>query len=122
MSNMETVGALKTGAPVTPQKLVELRAKGMHQVRFAFIVRLLRLNIQTITLSIYWEDGREFMQIPTVTNVQRKLVYASEPRISGYFDDMSLVCYSYDAEAKARVEAEIDRMVKFIGEYPRKTS
>lgn len=119
---METITALKQGAPLAPQKLVELRSKGMHTVRFEFIVRLLRLNTQIITLSIYWEDGREFMQIPTVQNVQRKLVYASEPRVSGHFDDMSLLCYPLDADAKAKVDAELDRMVAAIGEYGRRVS
>lgn len=119
---MESITALKQGAPLAPQKLVELRSKGMHTVRFEFIVRLLRLNTQIITLSIYWEDGREFMQIPTVQNVQRKLVYASEPRVSGFFDDMSLLCYPLDVDAKAKVDAELDRMVAAIGDYGRRVS
>ncbi len=120
MSDMETITALKQGAPLPPQKLIELRSKGMHTVRFEFIVRLLRLNTQIITLSIYWEDGREFMQIPAVQNVERKLVYASEPRVHGLFDDMSLLCYPHDAVAKAKVDAELDRMVEVIGEYGRR--
>ena len=112
---METITALKQGTPLPPQKLIELRSKGMHTVRFEFIVRLLRLNTQIITLSIYWEDGREFMQIPTVQNARRKLVYASAPRVSGQFDDLALLCYAYDAEAKAKIDAELDRMVAEIG-------
>ena len=122
MSDMETIATLKQGTPLAPQKLVEMRSKGMHTVRFEFIVRLLRLNTQIITLSIYWEDGREFMQIPTAQNVQRKLVYASEPRVSGFFDDISLLCYPLDADAKAKVDAELDRMVAAIGEYGRRVS
>ena len=119
---METIAALKQGAPLPPQKLIELRSKGMHTVRFEFIVRLLRLNTQIITLSIYWEDGREFMQIPAVQNVERKLVYASEPRVHGLFDDMALLCYPHDAAAKAKVDAELDRMVEVIGEYGRRVT
>ena len=122
MSDMETITALKQGAPLASQKLVELRSKGMHTVRFEFIVRLLRLNTQIITLSIYWEDGREFVQIPAVQNVQRKLVYASEPRVSGFFDDISLLCYPLDPDAKAKVDAELDRMVAAIADYGRRTS
>lgn len=114
---METIAALKQGAPLPAQKLVELRSKGMHTVRFEFIVRLLRLNTQIITLSIYWEDGREFMQIPSVQNIPRKLVYASEPRVSGHFDDMDLLCYPLDPSAKQKVDAELDRMVTLIGNY-----
>lgn len=112
---METITALKTGAPLPPQKLIELRSKGMHTVRFEFIVRLLRLDTQIITLSIYWEDGREFMQIPVVQNTQRKLVYASVPRVNGHFDDLALLCYPYDADSKLAVDAELDRMVSMIG-------
>lgn len=119
---MESITALKQGAPLPPQKLIELRSKGMHTVRFEFIVRLLRLNTQIITLSIYWEDGREFMQIPSVQNARRKLVYASQPRVSGMFDDMALICYSHDPEYKASVDAELDRMVAVIGDYGCKAS
>jgi len=119
---MESIAALKQGDPLAPQKLIELRSKGMHTVRFEFIVRLLRLNTQIITLSIYWEDGRDFMQIPTVQNAQRKLVYASAPRVSGLFDDMSLLCYAYDPDAKEKVDVELDRMVAAIGSHARKTS
>lgn len=113
---MENIAALKSGAPLPPEKLVELRSKGMHTVRFEFIVRLLRLDTQIITLSIYWEDGREFMQLPSVQNVQRKLVYASVPRVHGQFDDLSLLCYPHDQESKIKVEAELDRMVQMIGQ------
>ncbi len=113
---METITALKSGAPLPPQILIELRSKGMHTLRFEFIVRLLRLDTQIITLSIYWEDGREFMQVPVVQNTQRKLVYASVPRISGYFDDLALLCYPYDPDTKMIVEAELDRMVSMIGQ------
>ncbi len=119
VSDMETITALKAGAPLPSQKLIELRSKGMHTVRFEFIVRLLRLDTQIITLSIYWEDGREFMQIPAVQNAQRKLVYASVPRVSGQFDDLALLCYPYDSDSKAMVEAELDRMVSTIGQTTR---
>lgn len=119
LSDMETIAALKQGSPLPPHKLVELRSKGMHTVRFEFIVRLLRLNTQIITLSIYWEDGREFMQIPTVQSTPRKLVYASDPRVSGQFEDIDLLCYPLDPEAKRKIEVELDRMVSVIGNYPR---
>ena len=122
VNDMETITALQQGVPLPPQKLIELRSKGMHTVRFEFIVRLLRLNTQIITLSIYWEDGREFMQIPSVQNVERKLVYASEPRVHGLFDDMALLCYPHDAAAKAKIDAELDRMVEVIGEYGRRVT
>lgn len=122
VSDMETITALKQGEPLAPQKVIELRSKGMHTVRFEFIVRLLRLNTQIITLSIYWEDGREFMQIPSVQNVERKLVYASEPRVHGLFDDMDLLCYPHDPAAKSRVDAALDRMVERIGEFGRKAA
>jgi len=117
VEDMEAVAALKAGTPLPPQKLIELRSKGMHSVRFEFTVRLLRLNARIITLSIYWEGGREFMQMPAVQNAQRKLVYASEPRVSGLFDDMAVLCYPHDAESRPQVEAELDRMVRVIAEH-----
>jgi len=62
MHDMESIKALKQGGTLPPQKLMELRSAGMQAVRLEFITRLLRLNIQITTLSIYWEDGREFVQ------------------------------------------------------------
>lgn len=117
MSDIETITALKQRAALPPQKLIELRSSGMQKVRFEFITRLLGLNIQITTLSIYWEDGRNFMQIPTVENALRKLVCASAPRVTGTFDDMSLLCYPYDPEARAIVDAELDRMVAVIADF-----
>ena len=117
MEDTEAIAALKAGTPLPAQKLIELRSKGMHSVRFEFTVRLLRLNARIITLSIYWEDGREFMQVPVIQNAQRKLVYASEPRVSGLFDDMAVLCYPHDPESRLKVDAELDRMVAVIAEY-----
>lgn len=119
MRNIETIAALKQGIPLAPQTLMGLRSSGMHAIRFEFIVRLLTLDTQIITLSIYWENGRDFMQVPVVEHAQRKLVYASEPYVSGFFDDMTLLCYPHDAAAKAKVIAELDRMVAAIGEHSR---
>lgn len=105
-----------------PQKLIALRSAGMHTVRFEFIKRLLQINAQITTLSIYWEDGRNFFQIPIVQKAVRKLVFASTPRVSGKFDEMSLLCYACDAEAKAIVDAEVDRMIAVIRDYWLKSS
>lgn len=85
-------------------------------------MRLLRVNIQITTLSIYWEDGREFMQNPSVENAQRKLVCATVPRVSGKFDDMALLCYSHDPDVRAVVDAELDRMVAVIEGFWRQSS
>lgn len=112
----ETLIELKQSS-IAPQELIELRSKGMHIVRLEFIKRLLQSNIQITTLSIYWEDGRNFFQIPLVKNAARKLVFASTPRVSGKFDDMSLLCYAGDAEVKVIVDAEIDRMIAVIRDY-----
>jgi len=112
----ETMTGLKQSS-FAPQKLIEMRAKGMHMVRFEFIKRLLNINAQITTLSIYWEDGRNFFQIPIVQKAVRKLVFASTPRVSGKFNEMSLLCYASDADAKATVDAEIDRMIAVIRDY-----
>ncbi len=113
---LETLIELKQSS-IAPQELIELRSKGMHIVRLEFIKRLLQFNVQITTLSIYWEDGRNFFQIPSVENAVRKLVFASTPRVSGKFDDMSLLCYADDAEVKVIVDAEIDRMIAVIRDY-----
>ncbi len=117
MHDMESISALKQGGALPPQKLIELRSAGMQAVRQEFIKRLLQLNIPITTLSIYWEDGREFVQSPTVENALRKLVCATVPRVTGMLDDMSLLCYAHDPQAKASVDAEIDRMVAVVGDF-----
>jgi len=122
MHDAESITALKQGGVLPPNKLIELRSAGMQSVRLGFIMRLLRLNIQITTLSIYWEDGREFMQNPTVENAQRKLVCATVPRVSGKFDDMALLCYPHDPDVQAVVDAELDRMVAVIEGFWRQSS
>jgi hypothetical protein len=117
MHDRDSIATLKQGGVIPPQKLMELRSAGMQAVRLDFIMRLLRLNIQITTLSIYWEDGRDFAQSPTVENAQRKLVCATVPRVSGKFDDMALVSFAHDPEAKAIVDAELDRMVATIENF-----
>lgn len=97
--------------------MVTLRAKGMQAIRFEFITRLLGLNTQIIMLSIYWEDAQEFRSIPHVQPVMRKLVNASNPRVRGLFDDRWLLFYPEDADVRARVHAELDRMIAAIVEH-----
>ena len=104
MHDRDFIAALKQGGAIPPQKLMEPRSAGMQAVGLDFIMRLLRLNIQITTLSIYWEDGRAFVQSPTVEDAQRKLVCATVPRVSGKFDDMALVSFAHDPEAKAIVD------------------
>ena len=113
---MDIINSIKSGGAVATDKLIELRAKGMHAVRFEFIIRLLRLDTQILTLSIYWDSGRAFMKDPVVTDMRRKLVYAGDPRVSGSFSDLALLCYPYDADARAEVDAELNRMVAAIGD------
>lgn len=117
MHDRDSIAALKQGGAIPPQKLMELRSAGMQAVGLDFIMRLLRLNIQITTLSIYREDGRAFVQSPTVEDAQRKLVCATVPRVSGKFDDMALVSFALDPEAKAIVDAGLDRMVATIENF-----
>jgi hypothetical protein len=115
--DQEAIDALSRGSPLPQQKLIELRFKGMQTVRFEFIVRLMQLKIEIYTLSIYWEDGRNFSQRPTLQNGACKLVYASAVRVSGEFEDISLLRYSHDPGVKAELDAELDRMVAAIGNF-----
>jgi hypothetical protein len=114
---METVTVSEQSKPLSPPDLMERRFNGMQAIRLEFVSRLMRLDIQIITLSIYWEDGRNFMDVPVVQNVQRKLVCATLPRVSGKFDDMVLLGYTYDPDAKAKADAELDRMVELIRDF-----
>ena len=105
-----------SGERLSPEQVIAQRSKGMHSIRFEFITRLLSLNTQITTLSIYWEDGRAFRELPVIQPVQRRLVSASSPRVTGLFDDPWLLCYHNDAEVQNKVHAELDRMVAMIAE------
>ncbi|MGE0559235.1 MAG: hypothetical protein AB7E73_08185 [Burkholderiales bacterium] len=117
MDENNIVEAIHQGSPLPPETVIDWRATGMQKVRLELITRLLRLNIQIITLSIYWEDGRSIAQRPTLQKIPLKLVYATMPRVTGKFDDANLLCYTHDAESRAVVDAEIDRMVAVIADF-----
>jgi hypothetical protein len=110
-ARQEEISALKAGEPLPSHRVVQLRSMGMHTVRFEFVVRLLRSSIRVDTLSIYWEQGAEFMLRPQVEDVRRRLVIGRRKRVSGEFADLWLLCYPDDAEVKQLVEREIDLMV-----------
>jgi hypothetical protein len=84
----------------------------MHSIRFEFVVRLLRSSLRVDTLSIYWEQGTEFMLKREVESVPRRLVLGRRKHVSGEFADLWLLCYPDDEEIKRLVEQEIDRMVE----------
>lgn len=117
LDDQVAIDDLSRGSPLPPKKLMELRFKGMQAVRFEFIVRLMQLKIEIYTLSIYWEDGRNFMRLPTLQKGTCKLVYASAVRVSGEFEDISLLRYPHDPGVKAALDAELDRMVTVIGNF-----
>ena len=112
MSRQQEISALKGGERLPSHRVVQLRSMGMHSVRFEFVVRLLRSSLRVDTLSIYWEQGTEFMLKPDVESAQRRLVLGRRKNVSGEFDDLWLMCYPDDAEIRQLVEREIDRMVE----------
>ena len=61
MPSREEIEALRAGAPLPAHRIIPLRSKGMHSIRFEFVVRLLRTSLTVDTLSIYWERGHEFL-------------------------------------------------------------
>lgn len=87
---------------------------GMHSIRFEFVVRLLRSSLKVDTLSIYWEQGTDFMLKPNVESAMRRLVLGRRKHVSGEFADLWLLCYPDDEETRQRVEQEIDRMVEQV--------
>lgn len=105
---------MKAGEPLPSHRVVQLRSLGMHSIRFEFVVRLLRSSLKVDTLSIYWEQGTEFMLRPNVENVMRRLVLGRRKHVSGEFADLWLLCYPEDEETRKRVEQEIDRMVEQV--------
>lgn len=118
-SRQDDIRALKAGEPVPSHRVVQLRSMGMHSIRFEFVVRLLRSSLRVDTLSIYWEQGTEFMLRRDVENVPRRLVLGRRKHVSGQFADLWLLCYPDDEEVRQLVDREIDRMVELangIGE------
>lgn len=106
------IEALKQGQKLPSHRIVQLRSAGMHEIRFEFVVRLLRAGLKVDTLSIYWERGHEFMLRHEVEEVKRRLVLGRRNRVVGEFPDLWLVCYPADPEIKGAVEREIERMIE----------
>jgi len=113
-SRQQEISALKAGERLPSHRVVQLRSMGMHSIRFEFVVRLLRLSRRVDTLSIYWEQGTDFMLKPDVEKAQRRLVLGRRKHVSGEFEDLWLLCYPDDAEIRQLVEREIDRMVERV--------
>lgn len=112
----EEIDALKGGRPLPSHRVVQLRSMGMHSIRFEFVVRLLRSGLKVDTLTIYWENGTEFMLKRELEDARRKLVLGRRQRVSGVFSDLWLLCYPDDGEIKRLVEEELDRMVEKVRE------
>jgi hypothetical protein len=115
-SRKEELNALRDGQPVPAHRIVQLRAMGMHSIRFEFVVRLLRSGLKVDTLSIYWDHGTEFMLRRELEDARRRLVLGRRKRVAGNFPDLWLLCYPDDPEVKQSVEQELDRMVEAVRE------
>lgn len=115
-SRKEELSALRGGQPVPAHRIVQLRAMGMHAIRFEFVVRLLRSGLKVDTLSIYWDRGTEFMLKRELEDAPRRLVLGRRKRVSGTFADLWLLCYPDDPDIKQSVEQELDRMVEAVRE------
>ena len=113
-SRQEEIRSLKAGEPLPSHRVVQLRSMGMHSIRFEFVVRLLRSSLRVDTLSIYWEQGSDFMLKRNVESVHRRLVLGRRKHVSGEFADLWLLCYPDDEEIKRSVEREINRMVEEV--------
>jgi len=112
----EEIKTLKAGGALPAHRVVQLRSMGMHSIRFEFVVRLLRSGLKVDTLSIYWEQGAEFMLKRDVENVPRRLVLGRRQRVTGDFRDVWLLCYPDDTEARQSVEGVLERMVQSVAE------
>ena len=111
MPSREEIEALRAGKPLPAHRIIPLRSKGMHSIRFEFVVRLLRTSLTVDTLSIYWERGHEFLLKQVVENEKRRLVLGRVNAVYGEFPDLWLLCYPEDDEIKRLVEQEIERMI-----------
>ena len=112
----EEIKLLKSGGGLPAHRVVQLRSMGMHSIRFEFVVRLLRSGLKVDTLSIYWEQGTEFMLKREVEDTPRRLVLGRRKRVSGDFRDLWLLCYPDDEESRVAVEGVLDGMVQTVAE------
>ena len=116
-SRQDEIKALRAGDSIPSHRIVQLRSMGMHSIRFEFVVRLLRSGLKVDTLSIYWDNGTEFMLKREVEKkMRRRLVLGRRKRVHGDFPDEWLLGYPEDEEIKQSVEREIDRMVEKVRE------
>src|SRR6185436_19612435 len=111
MPSREEIEALRAGTPLPAHRIIPLRSKGMHSIRFEFVVRLLLTSLTVDTLSIYWERGYEFLLKQVVEDEKRRLVLGRVNAVYGEFPDLWLLCYPEDDEIKRLVEQEIERMI-----------
>jgi hypothetical protein len=114
MASRDEIQALRAGAPLPAHRIIPLRSKGMHSIRFEFVVRLLRTSLTVDTLSIYWERGHEFLLKQTVEDAKRRLILGRMNSVYGEFPDLWLLCYPDDEEIKQLVEQEIERMIEQV--------
>src|SRR4029078_8889633 len=107
-TRVEEIRALKAEELLPAHRVVQLRAMGMHSIRFEFVVRLLRSGLKVDTLSIYWDRGTEFMLKRELEEAPRRLVLGRRKRVAGSFPDLWLLCYPDDPDIKQSVERELD--------------
>ena len=116
-SRQDEIKAMRAGDALPSHRIVQLRSMGMHSIRFEFVVRLLRSGLKVDTLSIYWDNGTEFMLKREVEKtMHRRLVLGRIKRVHGSFPDEWLLGYPEDEEIKQSVEQELDRMVEKVRE------
>ena len=116
-SRQDEIKALRAGDALPSHRIVQLRSMGMHSIRFEFVVRLLRSGLKVDTLSIYWDNGTEFMLKREVEKtMHRRLALGRIKRVHGSFPDEWLLSYPEDEEIKQSVEQELDRMVEKVRE------
>src|SRR5262245_17719553 len=111
MPSRDEIEALRAGKPLPAHRIIPLRSKGMHSIRFEFVVRLLRTSLTVDPLSIYRERGHELVLKQQVEDEKRRLVLGRINAVYGEFSDLWLLCYPEDEEIKQLVEAEIELMI-----------
>ena len=114
MPSQDEIQALRTGVALPAQRVIQLRSKGMHSIRFEFVVRLLKTSLKVDTLTIYWEHGHEFLLKPSLENASRRLVLGGANQVVGEFPDLWLLCYPDDEELKQSVDAGIENMIQRV--------
>lgn len=103
--------SLSARGQLSPQRTADLRATGMHAIRFELVVRLLHAGLREDTLSIFWDHSPRSLVETPFGEAKWRLVLGRGSRNAVELPDLWVLCYPDDAESRRAIEAALDQMI-----------